>query len=1023
MAFLSRLLRALTSLLTGIGHALSSAVGATGRGLRSVGSAASGVIPGEWKQRIALLFCTGLALVPIVYAGNMTWSFNDPSGHLDEVTAAVVDADEGATVTSVDGTTHQFQVGRDFTASLLKIDKSTVYRFVETDQATADKGLADGTYGAVVEVPRTFSADVSSLGGTDPLAATPGLLTIRTNDTVNYVSGNFTKSVGTALKESLSANVLDQYLDNVYIGFTTVHDQLVDAADGAAKLEDGATKLHDGTSQAVTGTAQLADGAGQLESGSYDLVIGLRQLSTGADTLAIGGRTLATGANSLSSGLHTLDANGSTLRAGSDQLADGSAQAAQGSRTLADGTQQLAAGTQQLDDRVSAAQARAQQLGITQGSVDQASKDLQTDVDTLADVATRVNNALTDPAQTANTLADDADTVANSVDTASTQATDLADRTSTGADQAKDVATSADTVASDAGTLKTTVDDTTTSAHDAATDAEALRGPGTERDASAPADSVQGYTSAVDDLSDSCVESGADADFCAKLQETSGNSPSLRHQAETVASDTKTVDDNLAPASQQAQTVADGSSQMKTDADGVSTLLNGDHAAGQPGLKDTTVAIAKTVIDLKTPTRTFADQTRSVADGISKAQGAAQDPAAQKEAVQKRIDALHGQASTAVQALPTVFDEAQQAASAVHTLNSGAQQVDSGAQDLATANGQIASGAGTLDQGVRQYTGGVSQAASGSDSVASGAQQVSQGADELADGANSAESGAEQLNSGATQLHSGAQQLHDGSVQLDDGAAQLQDGSTQLAEGLEDGSQKVPSYDDAQRDHLASTASNPVGLDFVRDHDLGRFGKGLAPLFLSIGLWVGGMAIFLMMPPLSQAAIRRGTGPFALLAGGLLPAQLLGLVQTAIALLIMHFWIDVTAVHTAQFVAMAALTSFVFVALNHGFGAMFGPVGKFVALVLVALQVSGAGGTYPVQTIPGFFQVIHPFLPMTHSIDAFRGTIGGGWVDPANDIAWLLGWLVLALLLGLFAAIREHRKAAHDMSGRIPADA
>src|SRR5699024_10381982 len=88
----------------------------------------------------------------------------------------------------------------------------------------------------------------------------------------------------------------------------------------------------------------------------------------------------------------------------------------------------------------------------------------------------------------------------------------------------------------------------------------------------------------------------------------------------------------------------------------------------------------------------------------------------------------------------------------------------------------------------------------------------------------------------------------------------------------------------------------------------------------------------------------------------------------------------------------AALTSMVFVALNHGFGALFAPVGKFVALVLIALQISGAGGTYPTPTLPRFFQVVHPYLPITHAVDAFRGAVGGGWLDPPDEMtAQLVG--------------------------------
>src|SRR5690606_789391 len=190
----------------------------------------------------------------------------------------------------------------------------------------------------------------------------------------------------------------------------------------------------------------------------------------------------------------------------------------------------------------------------------------------------------------------------------------------------------------------------------------------------------------------------------------------------------------------------------------------------------------------------------------------------------------------------------------------------------------------------------------------------------------------------------------------------------------------------------------------------------LAPLFLAISLWVGGMAIFLMMPPFSAEAMARGTGPVRLLAGGLIPAFLLGLVQTLIAVGALHWLIGLTIDDLPLMFGLAGLTSLVFVALNHGFGALFGPVGKFVALVLIALQISGAGGTYPVATLPGFFQALHPSRPMTHAVDAVRGAIGGGWIDPAGDITWLVGWLVLGVVLGLLGAVVGRRRTQRELA-------
>ena len=85
-----------------------------------------------------------------------------------------------------------------------------------------------------------------------------------------------------------------------------------------------------------------------------------------------------------------------------------------------------------------------------------------------------------------------------------------------------------------------------------------------------------------------------------------------------------------------------------------------------------------------------------------------------------------------------------------------------------------------------------------------------------------------------------------------------------------------------------------------------------------------------------------------------------------------------------------------------------------MALVLIALQISGAGGTYPVQTLPAFFRWIHPYLPMTHSIDAFRGALGGGWIDPVGDLRWLLAWLIFGVALGLVGAIVTRKNATEE---------
>ena len=461
-------------------------------------------------------------------------------------------------------------------------------------------------------------------------------------------------------------------------------------------------------------------------------------------------------------------------------------------------------------------------------------------------------------------------------------------------------------------------------------------------------------------------------------------------------------------------------------------------------LSTTTTALAEGAAALEGTTSTLAEDTSTLSSDLGTAQDDLSSAVPSAEPGQSASDLaaeLAEQARTAALALPEAYRTLDQGVQDIHRLNSGAREVASGADQLAAATGTARDGAQDLASGVTQYTDGVGSARDGADQLADGTGTLRDGAGTLADKTGEARDGAQQLADGtgtladgsaeladgARQVDDGATQLADGATDLDDGAEKLDDGSTELADGLADSKDDVPSYSDEESSELAGTASDAVQMDFERQNDLGRFGEGLAPLFLAISLWVGGMAIFLMMPPFSSEAMARGTGPVRLLAGGLIPAFLLGLVQTLIAVGALHWLIGLTVDDLPLMFGLAGLTSLVFVALNHGFGALFGPVGKFVALVLIALQISGAGGTYPVPTLPGFFQMLHPYLPMTHAVDAFRGAIGGGWIDPGGDLAWLSGWLVVGVVLGLLGAIVQRRRTLRtlgaDEAGPDGADA
>ena len=74
--------------------------------------------------------------------------------------------------------------------------------------------------------------------------------------------------------------------------------------------------------------------------------------------------------------------------------------------------------------------------------------------------------------------------------------------------------------------------------------------------------------------------------------------------------------------------------------------------------------------------------------------------------------------------------------------------------------------------------------------------------------------------------------------------------------------------------------------------------------------------------------------------------------------------------------------------------------GSFISLIILVLQLGSAGGTYPIELSPKFFQVIHPYLPMSYIVTALRETISmTGSIG--QEVGVLVGFLIAFMIMGL----------------------
>jgi putative membrane protein len=290
--------------------------------------AAASLRTGRRRARnwIFALAAAAVIIVPLAVNGLFAGALSDAGTSLNAVPAAVVNNDTLINTTAADGTKGVIFAGRGLVTELTG-PQGAGFDWKVTNTAEAEKGLANGTYYAVLTIPSDFSAQVQSQGSTDP---TQGLISIKTDDAHGYLSGLVASTVASAVQSGFGNTITAQVVNGVYTGLATVGTQLKDAADGASTIADGTTTLQSGLTKLGAGAAASATGASGLASG-------LSTYASGAGSFASGINSYTGGVSSLSGGLQQLSDQTGSL----GQLASGVSQYTGGVTGIAGGLSAL----------------------------------------------------------------------------------------------------------------------------------------------------------------------------------------------------------------------------------------------------------------------------------------------------------------------------------------------------------------------------------------------------------------------------------------------------------------------------------------------------------------------------------------------------------------------------------------------------------------------------------------------------------------------------------------------------------
>ncbi|WP_165253108.1 YhgE/Pip domain-containing protein [Adlercreutzia sp. ZJ304] len=247
----------------------------------------------------------------------------------------------------------------------------------------------------------------------------------------------------------------------------------------------------------------------------------------------------------------------------------------------------------------------------------------------------------------------------------------------------------------------------------------------------------------------------------------------------------------------------------------------------------------------------------------------------------------------------------------------------------------------------------------------------------------------------------------DGAIsKISDVSSGLSESSVEMRE-LADGIMEALASKDVQQlknlltsdtQSLSKAMAAPVGIERIAVFSSENFGSAMAPFYTALAIFIGSLLILVVVKPkvsnIAQHKLK-DPKPRQMLVGRFGCMACLSLAQTTLMGVGNIFFLQVQAVHPWLLMLIMWVAGLVFTFIIYVLVLAFANLGKAIAVCLLIVQVTGCGGSYPLQILPEFVQWVSPFLPATHAVNAMRAAMFGVY---QGDFWMQMGALVLFLV-------------------------
>lgn len=204
-------------------------------------------------------------------------------------------------------------------------------------------------------------------------------------------------------------------------------------------------------------------------------------------------------------------------------------------------------------------------------------------------------------------------------------------------------------------------------------------------------------------------------------------------------------------------------------------------------------------------------------------------------------------------------------------------------------------------------------------------------------------------------------------------------------------------------DTSSSFISAPVGMNTVALYPVANYGAAMTPFYTILCLWVGGLVLVAIIDvEVKRPREFNNLKPWQAYFGRYMIFLVCAILQAIVVAVGNIFFLKVVVVEPVLFFVMSIMAAITFSFFIYTLTVAFDEVGKAIAVIIMVIQVAGAGGTYPIQLLPEFFQALNPYMAFTYGVNGLREAVCGAYANAFwVDLSKMMLYIPVSLLIGL----------------------